>query len=383
MACPICGAAVGDAFLRRTDVPVHQNLVMPTRQAALDIRRGTLEMCCCPSCGFVFNRAFDTRLLEYGDDYDNTQSHSPSFKAYLDTLVQHLVEQRGVRGARVVEVGCGNGDFLRRLVAADSTIQGWGFDPSHVGPETELDGRLRFRRELYGPGCEATHADVVVCRHVIEHVADPLALLATVRAALERSPQARVFFETPSLEWILHHRVSWDLFYEHCSLFTEQSLATAFTRAGFRTVEVSRSFGDQYLWLEARLETDPSRESTPDPAGMPELARQLALAEAAWRSAWMTRLRAFGRGRTAIWGAGAKGVTFANLIDPACELIDCVVDLNPHKQGRFLPGTGHPIVAPDQLRQRGVTSAILMNPNYRAENVELLRDLGLTMALEE
>jgi len=206
------------------------------------------------------HRAFDTRLLEYGDDYDNTQSHSPSFKAYLDMLVQHLVEQRGVGGARVVEVGCGNGDFLRRLVAADSTIQGWGFDPSHVGPETELDGRLRFRRELYGPGCEATHADVVVCRHVIEHVADPLALLATVRAALERSPQARVFFETPSLEWILHHRVSWDLFYEHCSLFTEQSLATAFTRAGFRTVEVSRSFGDQYLWLEARLETDPSRE---------------------------------------------------------------------------------------------------------------------------
>jgi hypothetical protein len=83
----------------------------------------------------------------------------------------------------------------------------------------------------------------------------------------------------------------------------------------------------------------------------------------------------------ALWGAGAKGVTLANLLDPARERIACVVDLNPSKQGCFVPGTGHPIVGPQKLPDYGVSSAILMNPNYRSENLALLRDVGLDVAL--
>lgn len=75
----------------------------------------------------------------------------------------------------------------------------------------------------------------------------------------------------------------------------------------------------------------------------------------------------------ALWGAGAKGVTFANLIDQSRELIDCVVDLNPAKQGHYLPGTSHPIVSYEALESRGVSTAILMNPNYRRENLARLQ----------
>ncbi len=74
-------------------------------------------------------------------------------------------------------------------------------------------------------------------------------------------------------------------------------------------------------------------------------------------------------------------MTFVNLIDPACKWIDSVVDLNPKKQGHFIPGTGHPIVSYQELANRGVKNAILMNPNYRNENSALLRqeqiDIGL------
>lgn len=382
-SCPVCSASPVTTFLRHERVPVHQHLVMPTPQQARAIHRGCLEMAYCSRCGFAFNRAFDADLLDYGDEYDNTQSHSPSFKAYMDELVHHMISDAGVQGQRIVEVGCGKGGFIRALLEADPTSTGWGFDPSYLGPDTALDGRLTFKREFYGPGCEDLRADVVVCRHVIEHVSNPVALLETVRAALSLSPRARVFFETPALDWILDNVVIWDFFYEHCSLFTAGSLTTTFERAGFRVDRITTTFGGQYLWLEASLATV-DHEPRYEPGTVPQSGRRFALEEQRWVEGWAARLSVLReRGMVAIWGAGAKGVTFANLIDPDATLIDCVVDLNPHKQGRYLPGTGHAIIAPGLLGERGVTTAILMNPNYRVENVELLESLGLRVALED
>ncbi|MNY47131.1 hypothetical protein D3C86_1823740 [compost metagenome] len=81
----------------------------------------------------------------------------------------------------------------------------------------------------------------------------------------------------------------------------------------------------------------------------------------------------------ALWGAGAKGVTFANLLDPARKLIDCIVDLNPDKQGKFIPGSGHPIINYEELQEREINAIIVMNPNYEAEIRQLILDLGLSI----
>ena len=87
------------------------------------------------------------------------------------------------------------------------------------------------------------------------------------------------------------------------------------------------------------------------------------------------------RGPVAIWGAGAKGVTLANLLDPLRERIACVVDLNPAKQGRFLPGTGHPIIGPHELEEFEVRTALVMNANYAQEIEALLRERDLRIEL--
>ena len=374
-ACPLCAAATPPPFLVRPSVPVHQNLPAATAAEAQAAPRGRLEMVACGACGFVFNRAFDPALPRYGPGYDNAQGHSPAFAAHLDALARHLVEQRGVRGARIVEVGCGRGDFLARLVAwpgADN--RGTGFDPAYDGPDEALGGRLRFARRLYGPDCADVPADVVVCRHVIEHVADPLALLRAVRGALRGAPGASVFFETPDVAWILANAVIWDFFYEHCSLFSPASLAGAFARAGFATAETRAVFDRQYLWLEAR----PGDAPMPHGAGdIPALATSCGATEAARLAAWGARLAGLvARGKVALWGAGAKGVTLANLVDPDAKTIDCVVDINPDKQGRFVPGTGHAIVPPSALATRGVRHVVPMNPAYRHEIADLLLGLG-------
>lgn len=384
LRCPVCQGSDAELFLCRDGVPAHQNLVMRDQRAAEAATRGDLRIACCPDCGFVFNAAFDPSRLSYGPDYDNAQTCSAEFREHVDALVDRLVANDGVRGSRIVEVGCGRGQFLTQLVeAAGAGTTGVGFDPAYTGPDSTLGGRVRFERRFYGPECAGERADVVVCRHVIEHVPDPVALLRAVREALSGSGEARVYFETPTVEWILRHQVVWDFFYEHCSYFTAASLATAFQAAGLHVDEVRHVFGGQYLWIEARVRADaPSVERRP--GDVPALARAFGGAAPAILDGMREQVRDWGAaGGVALWGAGAKGATLAHLIDPERALVDCVVDLNPQKQGRFLPATGHPIVDYRELTARGVRTAVLMNPNYRAENDRLLRSAAMDVALTE
>ena len=380
--CPVCDSNLIVPFLVRSSVPVHQNLVMADRISAREINRGNLTLAVCEDCGFIFNQDFDGSKLSYGKEYDNTQTYSPSFESYVSELARSLIYDKNIQNCSVVEVGCGKGSFLRKLVESEEWGNtGYGFDPSYVGAETIFDGRLKFEKRYYDSECANIHADVVVCRHVIEHIPDPLSLLFSVRQALVHSPNARVFFETPCVEWILRNQVIWDFFYEHCSYFTAESLATAFEVSGFQVKSVDHIFQGQYLWLEATI-SSAEAAVTKKPAFISTLAKQFATSEHELINKWEIKIQKLAnQGKVALWGAGAKGVTFANLIDPERKWIDCIIDLNPNKQGKYIPGAAHPIVSYQDIANRGITTAILMNPNYYQENLVLLKASNLNIDL--
>ena len=380
-ACPICGADA-ERFLVREGVPANQNLLLPTRERARGVVRGTLALHACAECGFVFNATFRDDRLDYGATYENTQSASDAFATYLDERVSNVVDALDGRLRTIVEVGCGKGVFLSRLVAAAPGSVGHGFDTSYEGPESSNGGRLRFYKHYFSAGIVNDPIDAVACRHVIEHISDPVAFLTSIRGALA-NPATRIFFETPCVDWIIRNEVIWDFFYEHCSYFNERSIERAFSRAGFDVVGVRHVFGGQYLWLEA-IPGVAHRASAADDGALLQRCRTFAGHQISAVESWIQRLTSMRRdGKLAVWGAGAKGVTFAGLVDPQAELIDCVIDVNPRKQGCFIPGTGHPIVGPQALAARGISAAVLMNPNYRQEDEAILAGLGAAVMLVE
>ncbi|VBB05181.1 c-methyltransferase [Lucifera butyrica] len=383
LICPVCGSRAND-FLQRPNVPIHQHLLWNSQDAARGTGRGDLTLACCGQCGFIFNSTFEPAKLVYGENYENSQLCSPFFNHYIDGLIGHLIEEQKVQNCRVIEVGCGQGSFLKRLVERGTGISGYGFDPSYRGPATTPDGRITFLAAYYGPGFAGIAADFVICRHVIEHVADPVALLTSIHQALSHSPRARLFLETPAVDWILHNAAYWDFFYEHCSYFTAASLARAVETAGFAVRNVCRKFNGQYLWLEAVIAPDETAIVQPAEP-LVDLVKQFALRERSFIAKWRDILeRKLIRGeKTAVWGAGAKGVTFVNLMDPEGKYLECVVDINPKKQGNFLPGTGHPIVGIPALAERRISSVILMNPNYKEEVMAMLNDLPANIVLVE
>lgn len=383
-SCPICGGCKVTQFLSREQVPVHQNLVMKNQKSATKITRGSLELTLCQECGFIFNRAFEPSKLSYGEDYDNTQTCSPSFSEYITRLAYHLIFKEGIQNCHIVEVGCGKGVFLRKLVEIEHAgNSGYGFDPSYIGQKIDLNGRLKFKKRYFGPDCTDIPADVVVCRHVVEHIPKPLDLLHAIKQALVKSPHARLFIETPCVEWILHNQIVWDFFYEHCSYFTAGSLTTALESAGFSVKNVRHVFQGQYLWLEARIPIK-APVVTKNPCSIQHLAELFTISESKLKKKLKIKIQELAsKGIIALWGAGAKGATFANLIDPKRKFFECIVDLNPKKQGRYIPGTGHLIVGYRDLAKRAITSAVLMNPNYRDESQSLLRQAHINTKLVE
>jgi SAM-dependent methyltransferase len=286
----------------------------------------------------------------------------------------------------LIEVGCGKGEFLR-LLCKDGRNRGIGFDPSYVGPDNDERGEVRFIRAFYDSQQTQFAPDFVCCRHVIEHVQSPLDMLRAVREAIGNRLNSYVFFETPALPWILDTVTFWDFFYEHCSYFTPENLTWAFEQAGFEVLDAYSAFDEQYICVEARPALANRTAEPTMPGCVPDLWSKIEsfLARLKERmEACEEKIDFFNKaGGCAIWGAAAKGTTLVNLFDTENHRIRFLIDLNPAKQGKFVPGTGHQIVSPEYLKEQNgdIAGIVNMNPNYLEENRSILSQMSLEIPM--
>jgi 2-polyprenyl-3-methyl-5-hydroxy-6-metoxy-1,4-benzoquinol methylase len=379
--CPTCNSSNVESFFTRENVPANQNFLIPKKNTALKIVTGNLELQICNDCSFIYNQQFHLEKVEYGNSYENSQDESPLFVEHLSKLAKNLIIKKNIRNSTIVEVGCGKGYFLKKLINFENRKNiGVGFDPSFIGNESE-NKNLKFIKNFYDSDSAHIQADVIVCRHVIEHIPEPVKFLKTIRMALSESKNPRIFFETPNVNWILKNHVLWDFFYEHCSYFNPKSIRTAFEIAGFKIESIEHVFNDQYMLIQASVCDDIVLTSNTNDETM-KLAKNFLIQEQKHYKFWKNKIDTlFLNGKIAIWGAGAKGVTFLNLFDLNSKLIDCVIDINPKKQGMFIPGTGHKIISPNELEANNITDIIIMNPNYFEEIQFNLKQLDLKINL--
>lgn len=394
--CPVCGSQDLTDCVHIASVPVYCNVLFASRDDALAAPTGDMDLVFCPTCSHLFNAAFDPTLLEYNSAYENSLHHSPRFQSYARALAGRLVADYDLRGKTIVEIACGQGDFLR-LVCELGGNRGVGFDPSYT-PGRGLAGQsaadLRFVAAYYTEEYADVPADLICCRHALEHIAHPLPFLRAIRQALG-TRAAAVYFEVPNAAYNLVDLGVWDLIYEHCGYFTAASLVEVFRRSGFRVTRLASEFGGQYLGIDALPagEADAPNGPVVQPKDLwsavgpaPEdLARLVARFGQAYDAKVNRWRRILGdlasRGQRAVlWGAGSKGVTFVNTLGAGAE-IACLVDLNPHKQGRFVPGTGHEVRAPETLAALPPDVVIVMNPLYADEIGASLHAMGVDASL--
>jgi hypothetical protein len=194
-----------------------------------------------------------------------------------------------------------------------------------------------------------------------------------------------LLFELPDTTRILDERAFWDIYFEHCSYFTAGSLARLFRRAGFLVDDLYRVYDDQYLVIEARLAGGRSSGPLAIEEPVPEARRRVAAFAAAVESRLAELRRALdewhSRGkRVVLWGSGSKAVAYLTGLAVGPE-VAAVIDINPHKAGKYLAGTGHKIEAPEALVDIRPDVVLVMNPVYRDEIARSLASMGLAPAL--
>jgi 2-polyprenyl-3-methyl-5-hydroxy-6-metoxy-1,4-benzoquinol methylase len=379
--CPVCVSPDVAVFTEIPEVPIHCNLLWPTRDQAIHAPRGDIRLGFCSACGHVFNLAFNPSLLEYTQAYENSLHFSPLFQQYANSLAMELIERHRLYGKTIIEIGCGKGEFLKLLCRLGGN-RGIGFDPSYI---QERDAypcgkEITFIPDFFSERYADYKADLFCCRQVLEHVTNAREFVGNIRRGIGDA-SSNVFFEVPNVLFMLRDLSIWDIIYEHVSYFSLSSLAHLFASCGFVVCRLSRSYADQFLCIEASSGgsvNNTIRESRED---RKELSRSVASFAEKYREkievwgAMLENIETASR-RAVVWGAGSKGVMFLNLLKNG-KAIEYVVDINPQKQGMYVAGTGQEIVSPNFLRTYRPDVVIVMNSIYQSEIQRLTESLGL------
>jgi SAM-dependent methyltransferase len=377
--CPACAAAGAEVIYTVPDIPAHSCILLRSVDEARTFPRRALELAFCRECGFAFNSIFDREVMRYSTNFEESQHFSGTFSGFARELAAEIARKCRTPGKRVLEIGCGKGEFLLELCRLGGCT-GVGIDPGYREDRLEQDERVSFRREFFGPQHRALDADLILCRHTLEHIPDVLPFIASIREMIgERRTQ--VMFETPDAARVLAEGAFWDIYYEHCSYFSAGAHARLFRRCGFGIDDLYLAYNGQYIIQYARPGNGRTAGRLPVEDDLETLRRlaagfpaRVATVQEKWRS--LVRQRAAGGERIVLWGGGSKAVSFLTTLGLVGE-VDRVVDVNPFKQGKFIPGTGHPVVAPEALREHPPGLVIAMNPIYVNEIRGALHALGL------
>lgn len=377
--CPGCGRAVGSARFFLSNEPVVLNYRFDSPVAASRVARRDMALAQCGECGLVFNSTFDPTVIPYDENYENRQCASPTFSEYLRVQAHDLVDRHRLHGGRILEIGCGKGDYLR-LICREAGGTGVGFDTTFEGGSDWPDEGLRFHRRYVSAADVQERFDAMICRHVIEHVPAVGTFLSNLSAITTAAGDPIVVVETPSLEWIIENGCFWDIFYEHCNYFSLPCLAHLAGRAGFEVIKHSLVFGRQYQLLELRRgASDRPVLNTPSVLPGNALGRFTQAFEEARRKLEGRLLQAGAERGWAVWGAGAKGVALVNRV--SIQPPRFVIDSNPAKQGGVIPGSSVQIVPPDHPQVLDIPVILVANPNYYSEIESFLAARGFRNTL--
>ena len=325
--CPICSndqkTAVYDAALPVLDL-------VPKQVAITDALFAHLDIVCCTQCGHLYNQGFTDQLVDqmYLDVPMPSFPVDPSMEARFHDLLSWMGSDY-YTGKRVVEIGSGSGHLARLLAMAAERVR--IYEPCNsLTPAMFPEDNVELISSVFpNTSAVAQSVDLVVCRQVIEHVADPYHFMSEVRKYLK--PDGFAYLEVPSTEYIEELAPVWDLHLQHVQYFTGQRFVALAKKVGLAPIEkLDIKDGHDFGILFGVTAPDQGVAVAALASGCTlQKEIQVRLEETQQNLAQI-------KGNIALYGATTHGQIFFNTAGKACQNITQVFDDNDLLDGYCL-----------------------------------------------
>jgi SAM-dependent methyltransferase len=385
-SCRFCGAPLRHVFADLGCSPLANAYIPPECVGAMEPFY-PLRAMVCGRCFLVQLEEFETPEQIFSD-YAYFSSYSVSWLAHCRRYTEQMIETLGLgEHSHVVELASNDGYLLQYF--QERGIPVLGVEPAANVAEVALGKGIPTRVAFFGRDMARSlaverRADLLLGNNVLAHVPDLNDFVGGMKLLLE--PAGTITMEFPHLLRLIDD-TQWDtIYHEHFSYFSFLTVSRVFAAHGLRLFDV-----EELPTHGGSLRVHGAHR---DDAGKPDTERALAM-RARERDAGFERLETYTRygarveadkrrilefliglkndGRRVVgYGAPAKGNTLLNYCGVRRDFLDYTVDLNPHKQGRFLPGSHIPIRPPQTIREDHPDVVVILPWNLKDEIVEQL-----------
>lgn len=355
--CIACGAPLWETPLLTLDNMPASAQHMPDAAGLLKDQGLTLDLCQCMGCGLV---QFDCDPVDYYRDVIRAGGFSKTMVELRRYQYKNLIQNYHLEGKRFIEVGCGQGEFLKVLTEFPVEAHGIEHDP-HLVELARAQGLdvmegftetedTRFPGGLY---------DVFLSFNFLEHQPDPGTMLQAIYRNLE--DDAVGLITVPSFEYIMDHNSYFELIRDHIAYYTFETLTPLLERNGFQVEEcevINRDTLSVIVKKRPQMDTENLLDCYVN------LRKEM--------ESYMKYLDAWDK-KIAMWGGSHQGFTLAattKLGDKAQYIIDSA----PFKHGKFAPSSHLPIVPPEYFLDHPVDAIIITAPGYTEEIAASIRE---------
>ena len=388
MKCRHCQAELTLPFIDLETAPP-SNSYLTSEQLSAPEKWYPLRVLTCRNCWLVQTEDYAHFEEMFSSDYAYFSSFSSSWLEHAERYVAQIADRFGLGAtSHVIEVASNDG-YLLQFVKSKG-IPCLGIEPTHSTAQAARAKGIEVIEKFFGVAladelvAEGLSADLTAANNVLAHVPDINDFVAGFARVLKANGVAT--FEFPHLVQLVAECQFDTVYHEHFSYLSLSAVNTIFEANGLLIFDV-QEIGTHGGSLRVFAQRSATGTRAPSEAVASLLAREVAagVTSPAYYKGFQSRadrikddllsflIQAKRDGKSiGAYGAAAKGNTLMNYAGVRSNLLPWVVDRNPAKQGKFLPGCRVPIVDEAHLRREKPQFVVILPWNLKAEVMEQL-----------
>lgn len=354
--CRVCGQDFfNEPLLKYENMPAKAQY-LPDNQTVKSDKGIYLEVCQCSGCGLV---QLSNEPVSYYREVIRAAGVSEEMTKFRIEQFKDFVKRFSLRDKKILEVGCGCGEYLSIMKQCDVDV--FGIEYLSKSVEVCVEKGLKVEKNfLENAKVNLKNApfNAFFILNFLEHLPNPNEVLRGIYNNL--NDDAVGIIEVPNFDMILKNNLFSEFIGDHLFYFTKETLVNLLKLNGFEIIECRE------IWYDYIISAYVKKKSRLNITHLYNFQEKI-------KKEIYEYINGFENGQVAIWGAGHQALAVISLASLA-DKIKYVIDSASFKQGKYTPATHVPIVSPEELKVNPVNAVIIMAASYSDEVARIIRE---------